>query len=166
VLESLEKVAQRRYEANRAPQQDVIKVQVELSKLIDKLFLLRQNRESLVAKLNSILNRPQDVEFEKIINVSLSDFSYSRDELDEIALSSSLELSAAELDIQRAGYDKSLAKLDYFPDFTFSVDYIPVGGGHTTHYEDGKDAWMLTAAVNVPIWFNKLGARVAEKKHF
>ncbi len=57
ILESLEKVAQRKYESDLTPQQDVIKAQVELSKLIDRLFLLRQNRKSLGAKMNSLLNR-------------------------------------------------------------------------------------------------------------
>lgn len=164
ILESLEKVAQRHYEVHRAPQQDVVKVQVELSRLIDKLFLFRQNRKSLVSKLNSILNRSQDSECEKIADLSLNEFPYPCDKLQEIASSLNPELSAADLNIQRAEYEKSLAQLDYVPDVTFSIDYIPVGGGHTTHPEDGKDSWMVTAAINIPLWFQKLGAQLKEKE--
>lgn len=164
ILENLEKVAQTRYETNLAPQQDVIKAQVELSKLIEKLFLLRQNRKGLVARMGSILNRPRNIELETINEFGLSEFQYHLDELREISLRTNQDLLAANLDVQRAEYEKSLAKLDYFPDFTLGFDYIQVGSGHTTTANDGQDAWMGTLAINVPIWFDKLSSQVNEKK--
>jgi len=164
ILESLEKVAQRRYESNVTPQQDVIKAQVELSRLIDKLLLLRQNRKSLVAKLNSILNRAQDSELRSITDADPSGFKYEISQLHEIAKGSRQELIAANLDIERAEYEKSLARMDYLPDFTFGVDYIQVGSGETTMPNDGQDAWMGNVAVNIPIWFDKLNAQTKEKK--
>lgn len=164
ILESLEKVAQRKYESNLTPQADVIKAQVELSRLIDKLLLLRQNRKSLVAKLNSILNRSQATELENITDVDPSGFEYEINQLQEIAKGSRQELIAANLDIERAEYEKSLARMDYLPDFTFGFDYIQVGSGETTMPNDGQDAWMGTVAVNIPIWFDKLSAQTKEKK--
>src|SRR4030043_373986 len=119
ILESLEKVVQRRYESNVTPQQDVIKAQVELSRLIDKLLLLRQNRKSLVAKLNSILNRVRDSELGSITNAKLSSFEYEISQLREIAKGTRQELIAANLNIERAEYEKSLARMEYLPDFTF-----------------------------------------------
>ncbi len=163
-MESLEKVAQRKYEANLAPQQDVIKAQVELSKLIDKLFLLRQNRNSLEAKMNSILNRPRGRGLGPLENIDPIDFTYERDDLHDMARQSRQELLAADLAMERAKYEKSLAGLDFFPDFTFGFDYIQIDSGKTTNVHDGKDAWMGTVAVNVPIWFDKLGAQFREKK--
>lgn len=164
ILESLEKVAQRRYESNLTPQQDVIKAQVELSRLIDKLLLLRQNRKSLVAKLNSVLNRSRDTELGNITDVDTSVFEYEISQLQEIAKGSRQELIAANLDIERAEYEKSLARMNYLPDFTFGFDYIQVGSGETTMPNDGQDAWMGTVAVNIPIWFDKLNAQTKEKK--
>jgi outer membrane protein TolC len=164
ILESLEKVAQRRYESNLTPQQDVIKAQVELSKLIDKLFLLKQNRKSLEAKLNSILNRPRGTKIGSIGNADSEEFQYQLKQLHKIAQESRQELLAANLDIERAEYEKSLARLDYFPDFTLGFDYIQIAGGKTTQPNDGQDAWMGTVAINVPIWFDKLSAQIREKK--
>lgn len=163
ILEGLEKVAQRRYESNLTPQQDVIKVQVDLSKLIDKLFLLQQNRRSLAAKMNSILNRPKGQELGSV-SVEPEDFQYGLDQLHKIAKGASQKLQAASLDIERAKYEKSLAKLNYFPDFTFGFDYIQVGGGTSTRPNDGEDAWMGKIMVNVPIWFGKLQAQLEEKE--
>ncbi len=164
ILESLEKVAQRKYEANLSPQQDVIKAQVELSKLIDKLFILKQNGKSLMAKMNSILNRPEGTELGNVESIGPMEFTYQLGQLHKMARESRQELLAASLAVERAEYEKSIAALDFFPDFTLSFDYIQIDSGDTTNVHDGKDAWMGTVAVNVPIWFDKLGARFREKK--
>jgi outer membrane protein TolC len=164
ILESLEKVAQRKYESDLAPQQDVIKAQVELSKLIDKLFMLRQNRAGLVAKLNSILNRQEGTPLDSIDGLTPREFEYGLDALREMAKDSRQELLAANFDIQRAEYEKSLAKLDYFPDFTLGFDYVQIGNGTTSLPRDGEDAWMGMVTINVPIWFDRLSAQLREKK--
>lgn len=164
ILESMERAARAKYEANLSPQQDVLKTQVELSRIIERLFLLEQNRKALVARLNSILNRSQEVSFGEVKNLEPQNFRHSLDELYRISESSKPELLAANLDIERAKYEQSLAKSNYFPDFTLGFDYIQVGSGHTNAIDDGKDAWMTTIAVNIPLWFDKLSAQVKEKK--
>lgn len=164
ILENLEKVAQRKYESNLSSQQDVIKAQVELSKLIDKLLLLQQNRKGLAARMNSVLNRPAGTALGVTNGVEPSGFDYELGELHMISGASRQELEAAKLGIERAEYERSLARLDYLPDFTFGVDYTEIGGGHTAQPNDGDDAWMGKIAVNVPIWFGKLNAQLNEKK--
>jgi outer membrane protein TolC len=164
ILENLEKVAQRKYESNLSPQQDVIKAQVELSKLIDKLFLLGRNRKSLAAKMNSILNRPVETELGVVESAEPIEFIYELSQLLEMARESRQELLAASLAVERAQYEKSLAGLDFFPDLTLGFAYIQIDSGDTTHVNDGKDAWMGTVAINVPIWFDRLGAQIREKK--
>lgn len=164
ILENLESVARRRYESNKAPQQDVIKAQVGISELIDKLYNLRESRKSLVARMNSLLNRPMYSPFGRILAVSVERFDHSLSGLHEMAAESRQELKGAELAIGKAGHEKTLAKLDYVPDFTFGFDYTFIGKGTTTMPNDGKDAWIGTVAINIPIWFNRLNANVKEKK--
>jgi outer membrane protein, heavy metal efflux system len=164
ILVSLESVAQRKYESNRAPQSDVLKSQVELSKLIDKLFMFRQNRNSLVAKLNSILNRQSGTDLEKISVTEPEEFLYSLEELQNIAKESSQELTAAGLAVRRAQYAKSLAKMGFLPDITFGFDKIEVGGGTSSHSEDGNDVWTGTVALSIPFWFDRVFAEIDEKK--
>tara|TARA_B100000315_G_C14527781_1_gene564670 strand:+ start:173 stop:1429 length:1257 start_codon:yes stop_codon:yes gene_type:complete len=164
ILESLEKVVQRKYESNRTPQQDVIKAQVELSRLIDKLYLLKQSRSSLVAKLNSILNRKTDTEVKRIEYIDEKEFTYSLDDLKIKLNSSSEQISAANLNIERAQHEKSLAKMGYLPDFTFGFSRVEIGGGTSAHSDDGQDALMGTVALTIPLWFDKVRAGVQEKK--
>jgi len=164
ILEKIEKVAQKKYESNLVGQQDVIKVQIELSKIIKKLFLLRQNRKSLAVKLNSLLNRPQDTEIEKILDVDNKSFEYELDEILDISQNSRQELIAANYSIEKSQFEKSLAKMAYLPDFTFGAEYIEIGGGTTSLSNDGEDAWIGKVSINVPIWFGKLNAQVKEKE--
>ena len=163
ILENLEKVAQRKYESNLTPQQDVIKAQVELSKLIDKLFMLRQNRKSLEAKINSILDRSRGMSLGRTDIPEPEEFAYELNQLHTISQEQSQDLLAANLDVERAKYEKSLAKMDFLPDFTVGFDYTEIGAGTTARADDGKDAWSTKIAVNVPIWFGRLGAQLKEK---
>lgn len=164
ILERLEKVAQRRYESGLTSQQDVIKAQVELTKLTDKMYLLRRNRKILAARLNSLLDRPVISEFEKTDEVLPEKFGYSIDDLKNTAHDNRQELLVADLSTERAEYEKSLARFDYLPDFTVGFDYIDVASGHTNMYNDGQDAWMGTVSINLPIWLDKQNAQLKEKE--
>ena len=164
ILENLEKVARRKYESNLASQQDVIKAQVELSKLIERLFQLKQNRNSIQAMMNSVLNRPHGTLLGRAVSVEPADFKYELSQLRDMAKESRQELLASGLGIKKAEYEKSLARLGYFPDFTLGVDYTEIGSGSTAQIDDGKNAWMAMVSVNIPIWFNKLNAQLKEKK--
>jgi len=164
ILENMESVARKKYESKFAPQQDVIKAQVELSKLINKLLYLRQNRKSLEAKLNSILNRETNIPVGQLEDVELMEFNYELSELHVMAGESRQELVAARLNIERAEYEKSLAMMDYIPDVIVGFEYIQVGKGETLQPNDGQDAWMASFAVTVPLWFDRISNKIKEKK--
>ncbi|MFH1594615.1 MAG: TolC family protein [Candidatus Omnitrophota bacterium] len=164
IIDNLEKVAKKKYETAMSPQQDVIKAQVEISKLIDKLFMLKAHRKSLEAKMNSLLSRPKATPFDKVQEIDIEEFDYSLADLHKMAGRTRHELIAANLDIERAEYQRSLANLDFLPDFSFGFDYIDVGDGKTMQADDGKDAWMTTFTVSVPIWLDKQVAGVEEKQ--
>ncbi len=164
ILSNLERVAREKFETDQGPQQDVIKAQVVISKLINKLFLLRRQRESLTAKMNSLLSKPKGTPLKKLKELEVAEFRYSPGELHRLAKENRQELIAADLDIEKKEYETSLAKLDYLPDFILGFNYIQIGEGSTAMPDDGQDAWAGMVAINIPLWFNKLGAQLKEKK--
>ncbi len=164
IIEKLEKTAQRKYESNIVPIQDAIKAQVELSRLIDKLFLLRQNRKSLEAKMNALLNRPAEMRIAQTDGIREIRFKHGLDELHIIAANTSQELLGARLNVERAQYEKSLAQMDYVPDITLGFDYIQVGKGYTMQPNDGQDAWLGTVKINIPVWLDRIEEKVKSKK--
>ena len=163
VLESLEAVARKKYEANLTSQQDVVKVQLELSKLLDKVLILERNRKSLIAKLNSILNRSGAGVFSTIFSISVTEFGYDLEQLLNYAQENRQELKEANLNVARAEYEKSLAKMNYVPDVTVGFEYIDIGDGYTSMVDDGQNAWLGTVALNFPIWFTRVEAELNEK---
>ncbi len=164
ILENLEKVARKRYETGQAPQQDVLKADVELSRLTDKLSLFKRQRQSLAARMNSILNRPPGSPLRRLKEFSAAGFQYSRQELHLISQKSRPELKEAALEIERKQFQESLAKLDYWPDLTLGANYIQIGDGSTTLPDDGRDAWTGTISVNLPIWWGRRAAQLRERK--
>lgn len=164
VLENLEKVARRKFETGISPQQDAIKAGVEISKILDRMFMVRQQRSSKAAMLNSILNRPRAAALGKTGAVETREFNYTLDQLHGFASKHRQELLGANLNVERAKYERSIKQLNFIPDLTFGFDYISVGSGTTTRGDDGADAWMATFAVNLPIWVDKMYAQIKEKE--
>ncbi len=164
ILEKLEKVAQRRYESNLGPQQDVIKLQVELSNIIKRIALLGQNRKSVAIQINRLLDRDTDLPIDTIIRVQIDDFSYALEDVLEKTKNSRQDLIAANLSVEKSEIEKTLAGMSYLPDFTFGYEYTEIGGGSTSFINDGQDAWMGKVSVNVPFWFGKIKSEVEAKE--
>ena len=57
VLRQFVKIAETKYSVGKGIQQDVLKAQVELSRLLDEQIRLEQSRQAAGARLNAILNR-------------------------------------------------------------------------------------------------------------
>ena len=58
LLLQFEKTAKARYSVGQAAQQDIFRAQVESSRVLDRLAVLDQQKESLHAEINRFLNRP------------------------------------------------------------------------------------------------------------
>ncbi|MDP8266240.1 MAG: TolC family protein [Candidatus Aceula meridiana] len=164
ILEDLEGSAQKKYESNLGTQQNILKIQVELSKILQKIFLLKQNRESLSVKLNTLINNPSGGEINKVLSLKNISFSYNLDELLGYAKETRQDLIEADFLFEKAQKEKTLSKMAYLPNFTIGAEYIEIGSGTTTSMDDGQDAWAAMVSVNVPIWFWKLDAQVKEKE--
>lgn len=158
ILENLSQVARRRYETGKTHQQDVIKAEVELSKLLDRLYTLKQCRLSLVSNLNSILARPAETGFGTISDMDVERFNYGLDELKGTAKNTRQELLGAGYEIEKAEYERSLARLEYIPDIMVGFDITDNDTMNT------EDSWMGMVGINLPVWFPRLGAHVREKE--
>jgi len=55
-----------------------------------------------------------------------------------------------------------LAKKNYLPDFKLMFDYIDIGGGTTSNVKDGRNSWMASVGITIPVWRKKLHAAEEE----
>ena len=159
-LEQFASVAETRYAAGLSSQQDVLKAQVELAKIANELITLKQERQTAVAKLNALLNRPTRSPLEAKSKIPETEFSLKWDELEGLTLEHKPELKAMEYGIKRAESSLALARLEYMPDFTTRVEARQFDG------EGGIREYDVFLGVNIPIWFwTKQKYQVKEAKN-
>jgi len=162
VLRRLSRIAQKKYETGAANQQDVLKAQLEISRVTDKILILEQGKKGVVAGLNSLLNRSPDSFLGEAEELQIPVLKVELKDLYEWAKELRPELRKARFFIKKNEKSLKLAKKNYYPDFKIMVDYIDIGGGTTTNVKDGRNSWMASVGINIPIWRGKLHASEAE----
>ena len=123
LLSEIAKVVRTNYSVAKASQQNLFKVELEITNLNDKIVELKNNESSITAVLNAQLLRPQDV---SILIDSLPAIQYrmfSQNELDSLAVQNRPYLAGIELAKKKAELQEKLAKYDYLPNFNLSVQY-------------------------------------------
>ena len=101
LLETFEKTAQARYEVGEGIQQDVLKAQVEISRLMERLTIKEQEREETTARINRLINRPPSSPLPAPSGLEKSMLEHGLDELNRIALETSPLLKAESHAFQR-----------------------------------------------------------------
>ena len=162
-MKYLDRVTRTRYKAAAASHPDVIRAQVELGKLEDRLLTLQDLREPMVARLNATLNRPLTEPLPWPKSAPYEPIEASDDELIAWLHKSSPELKALQHKIESRRSAIRLAKKEYYPDVTFGLDYIVTGDAAMSGTPDsGQDAVIAGVSLNLPIWLDKYGAGVRE----
>ncbi len=124
LLQNFERIAESRYQVGQTIQQDVLKAQVEESKILDKMLILGQKKRIAEAKINSLLYRPAESEVGKPNEFEKAEFTYSLDELTQLALNGSPEIKSNESEISGKQSGVELARKEFYPDFSVGFTYF------------------------------------------
>ncbi|MHC5113077.1 MAG: TolC family protein, partial [Planctomycetota bacterium] len=163
LLTQFERVARTRYRVAAAGHPDVIRVQVELGALEDRLLRLRDLRAPYAARLNATLNRPPGADVPWPASVSERVLDDDGAMLFEVLRERSPELIALQEEIERERIGAEIARKDGLPDVTAGLAYTFVDErGDVAIAENGDDAVLATVSVNLPIWREKYDAGVRE----
>ncbi len=147
VLEKFEKIAEIRYSVGKAAQQDVLKAQLELSRLIERETMLDEQRRTLVAQLNSLRNQPLDSPLGAPGEIKPSLFSYTLEDLDTAAQASFPVLKRQQTMVDAGRLGVRLAEKEVRPNFTV---------GYTYMQRDGiPDMYGITFSTSLPIFRRK-----------
>ncbi|MEQ1679608.1 MAG: TolC family protein [Nitrospira sp.] len=157
LLTQFEKTAKARYSVGQAAQQDVFRAQVEISRVLDRLAVLDQQKESLHAAINRLLNRPPagslgipEEVYPTILTIPLQELSRRAEEL-------SPQLLATAKGIDRSERSVSLAKRQYYPDF----DVTALGIRNDKINDNG---YQVMVGIKIPLFYEskqKQGVREA-----
>lgn len=145
LLEGFEHIAESRYQVGQTSQQDVLKAQVEVSKLLDRLLTLGQKKRIAEARINNILFRPSGTPVGRPGEFKKSELSLTLEECLELALSASPALKVQESEIARRQYGVELAHKGYYPDFAVGFTYYD--------RDQNPEMYRLMFSAKVPIYF-------------
>jgi outer membrane protein TolC len=168
LLEHYEGLAQTRYATGQGLQQAVIKIQAEITRVMDRLEILERQRVTLSANINTLMNRPPHDPVPGVERLSLPRVQLSLEELYALGEKNRQELKAAQALIERSERSIDLAKKNYWPDFVVSAGLVNVGdrgdpaGIAEPPLDNGKNAFSLSVGINIPIWRDKYDAGVQE----
>ncbi len=162
LLVRLEQVASQKVRGGAA-QQDMLKAQVELGKLRDRLESLRDMRGAVAAKLNAELNRPMESPVPWPAEVTKQNLGFSEEQVVRMARAGNRELGALSSEVEKSQKMLALAKKEFWPDFGVGVGYIATGearAGGMIPEDSGKDAVAAMVSVSLPLWRSRLHAGV------
>lgn len=157
LLTQFEKTAKARYSVGQAAQQDVFRAQVEISRVLDRLAVLDQQKESLHAAINRLLNRPPDGPLGTPEEVHSTLLTLTLQELNRRANDFSPSLLATAKSIDRSERAVSLARREFYPDF----DVTALGIRNDKINDNG---YQVMVGIKIPLFYGtkqKQGVREA-----
>ncbi|UCG31825.1 MAG: TolC family protein [Phycisphaerales bacterium] len=180
LLEELEGVVASQYRVGRVQQEDLLRVQMELSSLRNDESRYRRQRESAAAALNQLLDRSSVLSLPETRPIGLTRIDASVEELMRLAGEHNPELAALVHQSERDRAAVELADLGYWPEMDLGVEWTyveprdaarppinPETGSRPLPIrksEAGDDNWALGVQFNVPIWFERIEAAKREAR--
>jgi outer membrane protein, heavy metal efflux system len=145
LLEKLSQISESRYRVGKGIQQDILRSQVEISLLMQRLTVLEQQRRTSQARLNTLLAHDPDAPLPPAASLQQAALTLSLEDLYQLARENDTGLQREKQMVQRNQLAVNLAQKDYSPDL--SVGYM---------YQQRPampDMNGFTFTVNVPVFY-------------
>jgi cobalt-zinc-cadmium efflux system outer membrane protein len=145
LLEQIERIADARYRVGEGSQQDILKAQLERTKLLREVAHHHELMETQQAQLRKLLNRlpgSPDISTEQLVETPLR---YTSEELLAKVRTENPDVTGQQEMVKRQSLQVEIARKDRYPDF--SVQYM---WQHTA--EQFRDYYMLSFSARIPIY--------------
>jgi outer membrane protein TolC len=149
VMDEFIALAETRYAVGQGAQQDILRAQVERSRMVEMQISLRQRRSSLQAVFNSLLNRLPDTEVPSAQSLPVQPVTAAAPELASLAGEQRPLLKSIRALKDRSDAGVRLAQRESYPDFTVSLEYMQ--RDRIDDMERGYDMFSLGVTVNLPL---------------
>jgi outer membrane protein TolC len=166
LMTELESVARARYTVGAAPYASVVRAQVELGVLQDRVESLIDLLASRAARLNALLDRPPSAFLPEPGPVAEEDIALAEDDLYPLLAATNPELKA--LDFAAAGEEAAidLAKRGAYPDLTLGLNYIATERAIMPGTPDsGDDPVIASLSLTLPFLSPRYPAAEREAEH-
>ena len=145
LLTKLSQIAEARYRVGKAVQQDILRSQVEISLLLQRVTVLQQQRATSQARLNTLLARSPEAALPPAQNIERSPLNYALEDLYRLARQGDPGLQRERQMVERNQLAVNLAQKDYYPDFNVAYMYQQRPGL--------PDMNGMTFTANIPVFY-------------
>jgi cobalt-zinc-cadmium efflux system outer membrane protein len=143
LAEQFATIAEQKYAVGQVSQPDVLRAQVELTRLVNRVTTQTLGIDGAAAELNALLSRPAASPLGVPEDPPVPRLNETADTLADRALEKRPEPVAAAAAVAREEEKVRMARLDYFPDFEFAVSRF--------FNFDHRDGVGLMASLSLPI---------------
>ncbi len=158
-LNDLLRFSETMYGVGKGLQQDVLKAQLERSKMEEMRINLAQKRRSLTSTLNTLAYRPVDAALPVILPADIVPLDLTQVELEKLADANRPLLKVMAALLEKTLVNRRLAERESYPDFTLSFEYMQREEGLAS---EGDDMYSASVSFNLPIQLDRRRAMVAE----
>ncbi|MCA9278578.1 MAG: TolC family protein [Phycisphaeraceae bacterium] len=163
LLQSIEEIVRAKYRVGTGSHPQLMRVQVELGQLEDRLVQLHSMRPAYTAELNAALNRAADSDVPELPTTPTVRVDADAESLITLALQYNQILLSLDKQTEQQHLLVEAARLDGLPQFTAGIDYIFTGEAMDSSIaESGDDPVMVSLGVSLPLWREKYNAGVRE----
>ena len=124
LLQQMIAIAQTKFRVGQGKYSNVIMAQVELSKLTEAIITLERQRETIIARLNTLLNSSADLPLGSPVPIEEEYVTLTLVDLYELAVEKRQEIQKQKLAISKMGLMIEMAKQMTFPDPTLGASYF------------------------------------------
>jgi outer membrane protein TolC len=149
-----------KYTVGKVPQQDILKAQVELTRLAEHMIHFEQDAEIARARLNTLLGHDPAEPINIRGDYGIPQHLPATEALGKLALASRPDLAQAQAALEKSHQQQALADKSYNPDLTVSAGYMLMPSGSTF-----RNNYMVEGSINLP-WLNRRqhDAEISEAK--
>ena len=137
------------YTTGKAPQADILRAQMALTRLNEQIIELEEERDNARAQLNALMGRPPDEAIEIAGSYALPTALPSIEDLERTAIEHRPELAALRVQVAKSRDEEKLTRLATKPDFTVGLGYMLMPAGSSS-----RNAYMAELSMNLP-WLNR-----------
>ncbi|OFZ78999.1 MAG: hypothetical protein A3K03_06725, partial [Bdellovibrionales bacterium RIFOXYD1_FULL_44_7] len=150
-LREVARIAESRYATGSVSQQDQMKAHVEQAKVENEILMARQERETMAAMLNAVLNREaseeialpsQDLRLPRLESVAAAG---ATENITKDLRKTSKRINASEFTVKGASINKALVGWTYAPDINFLY--------RKPFTVAQADAYSFSVELSIPFWF-------------
>ena len=147
VLVDFERTARGRYGVGQGAQQDVLRAQTEVSRVLTRIAIFEQQKESLHAEINRLVNRPPANPLGRPGPIVFRPIALSLDELNAMVEGASPMLKAQGKVLERSDRSVALARREFLPDFELDLTRMQDVDMRTEGYR-------VMLSIKVPLYYS------------